>query len=155
MHPTHPPPHPTSPKSVDGNVLSIAENVSDSTGLGLGVHTTIDPKDAESYAVSDGQKDVFALFDRRTTAVKVRSHAGCEGCAPMLRASVIAGGSSLDLVSYVLPACLLCLFPGPRLTTSSCSLPDSTRTQLTLPACFVCFHRPPTATTGLVTPPTT
>lgn len=48
----------------------IAENVSDSTGLGLGVHTTINPKDAESYAVSDGQKDIFAIFDRRTTFVK-------------------------------------------------------------------------------------
>lgn len=39
----------------DGNTLMIAENVSDSTGLGLGVHTTINPKDAESYAVSDGE----------------------------------------------------------------------------------------------------
>jgi hypothetical protein len=54
----------------DGNTLMIAENVSDSTGLGLGVHTTIDPSTAETYAVSDGQKDIVALFDRRTTAVK-------------------------------------------------------------------------------------
>jgi hypothetical protein len=42
----------------DGNTLMIAENVSDSTGLGLGVHTTINPKDAESYAVSDGEPHV-------------------------------------------------------------------------------------------------
>ena len=48
----------------------IAENVSDSTGLSLGVHTTINPRDAESYAVSGGQKDIFAIFDRRSTAVK-------------------------------------------------------------------------------------
>lgn len=54
----------------DGTTLMIAENVSDTTGLGLGVHTTINPADAESFAVSDGQKDVFAVFDRRTTAVR-------------------------------------------------------------------------------------
>ena len=42
--------------SYDGNTLMIAENVSDSTGLGLGVHTTINPATAEEYAVSDGQK---------------------------------------------------------------------------------------------------
>lgn len=53
----------------DGSTLMIAENVSDTTGLGLGVHTTINPKDAKSYAVSDGQKDIWALFDRATTAV--------------------------------------------------------------------------------------
>jgi hypothetical protein len=47
----------------------IAENVSDSTGLGLGVHTTINPATAEEYAVSDGQKDIWALFDRRSTEV--------------------------------------------------------------------------------------
>ena len=56
-------------RAVNGNNLLIAENVSDSTGLGLGVHTTINPRDAESYAVSDGQKDIFAVFDRRSTRV--------------------------------------------------------------------------------------
>lgn len=39
----------------DGNSLSIEANVSDITGLGLGVHTTINPKDAKSFAVSDGK----------------------------------------------------------------------------------------------------
>jgi len=75
---TKPRPKPHWQITDDGNTLMIAENVSDSTGLGLGVHTTIDPKDAESYAVSDGQKDIFALFDRRTTEVKVRVCGG--GC---------------------------------------------------------------------------
>lgn len=66
----------------DGNNLMIAENVSDSTGLGLGVHTTINPKDAESYAVSDGQKDVWALFNRRTTKVMVAFRYDWQGNTP-------------------------------------------------------------------------
>jgi len=46
----------------------IAENVSDSTGLGLGVHTTINPKDAESYAVSDGECTLVCFcYHHRTT----------------------------------------------------------------------------------------
>ncbi len=40
-----------------------------STGLGLGVHVTIDPKTAERYFVTDGQKDIAACFDRRTSRV--------------------------------------------------------------------------------------
>ena len=68
-------PHPPAATNIyrlryDGTTLQIAENVSHTTGLGLGVHTTINPRDAESYAVSDGQKDIWALFDRRTTEVK-------------------------------------------------------------------------------------
>ena len=71
----------------------IAENVSDTTGLGLGVHTTINPKDAESYAVSDGQKDIFAIFDRRSTEVKAAFRFDWEGNTPDdLKNNWIKGG---------------------------------------------------------------
>jgi hypothetical protein len=44
--------------------------VSETTGLGLGVHVTVNPKDAQSYFVTDGQKDIAACFDRTTSKVK-------------------------------------------------------------------------------------
>ena len=53
----------------DGNQMELMENVSETTGLGLGVHVTIDPKTAERYFVTDGQKDIAALFERRTSRV--------------------------------------------------------------------------------------
>ena len=49
----------------DGAQMELIENVSETTGLGLGVHVTIDPKDAHRYFVTDGQKDIAACFDRR------------------------------------------------------------------------------------------
>lgn len=54
----------------DGTQMQLVENVSETTGLGLGVHVTINPKDAQSYFVTDGQKDIAACFDRRTSRVK-------------------------------------------------------------------------------------
>ena len=53
----------------DGSQMEVMENVAESTGLGLGVHVTIDPKTAERYFVTDGQKDIAACFDRRTSRV--------------------------------------------------------------------------------------
>ena len=53
----------------DGAQMELLENVSETTGLGLGVHVTINPKDAQSYFVTDGQKDIAACFDRRTSRV--------------------------------------------------------------------------------------
>src|SRR5712675_3357851 len=53
----------------DGTQMQLMENVSESTGLGLGVHVTINPKDAQSYFVTDGQKDIAACFDRNTSRV--------------------------------------------------------------------------------------
>ena len=47
------------------------ENVAETTGLGLGVHVCIDPKTSERYFVTDGQKDIAACFDRRTSRVIV------------------------------------------------------------------------------------
>lgn len=54
----------------DGAQMQLMENVSETTGLGLGVHVTINPKDAQSYFVTDGQKDIAACFDRTTSRVK-------------------------------------------------------------------------------------
>lgn len=54
----------------DGAQMQVMENVSEATGLGLGVHVTVNPKDAQSYFVTDGQKDIAACFDRATAQVK-------------------------------------------------------------------------------------
>src|SRR5207245_2685526 len=53
----------------DGSQMEVMENVAETTGLGLGVHVNIDPKTAERYFVTDGQKDIAACFDRRTSRV--------------------------------------------------------------------------------------
>jgi thiocyanate desulfurase len=53
----------------DGTQMQMVENVSETTGLGLGVHVTVNPKDAQSYFVTDGQKDIAACFDRTTSKV--------------------------------------------------------------------------------------
>jgi hypothetical protein len=53
----------------DGSQMQLVENVSEATGLGLGVHVTVNPKDAQSYFVTDGQKDIAACFDRTTSRV--------------------------------------------------------------------------------------
>src|SRR5262245_37480492 len=50
--------------------VELLEHVSETTGLGLGVHVTINPKDAQSYFVTDGQKDIAACFDRNSSVVR-------------------------------------------------------------------------------------
>src|SRR5215467_6572022 len=57
------------PVRYDGAQMEVLENVAETTGLGLGVHVTVDPKTAERYFVTDGQKDIAACFDRRTSRV--------------------------------------------------------------------------------------
>jgi len=52
----------------DGTQMNLAEDVAETTGLGLGVHVTVAPE-ATSFAVADGQKDVFGIFDRSTSKV--------------------------------------------------------------------------------------
>ena len=47
----------------DGQEMNLMEDVAATTGLGLGVHTTIFP-DAKGFAGADGQKDICAFFDR-------------------------------------------------------------------------------------------
>ena len=53
----------------DGARMELVENVAETTGLGLGVHVTVNPADAQSYFVTDGQKDIAACFDRTTSRV--------------------------------------------------------------------------------------
>lgn len=53
----------------DGTKLNVISDVAEKTGMGLGVHVTSAP-DAKSFSVGDGQKDIFAVFDRETEAVK-------------------------------------------------------------------------------------
>src|SRR5262249_16333017 len=43
--------------------MELLEDISETTGIGLGVHTCIYP-DATGFSVGDGQKDVVAFFTR-------------------------------------------------------------------------------------------
>ncbi|WP_406698322.1 hypothetical protein V5E97_05630 [Singulisphaera sp. Ch08] len=43
--------------------MELMENVAETTGVGLGVHTTVYP-DASGFSCADGQKDVAAFFSR-------------------------------------------------------------------------------------------
>ncbi|HEY9783987.1 MAG TPA: hypothetical protein V6D17_01205 [Candidatus Obscuribacterales bacterium] len=55
----------------DGQSMNLMEDVSASTGIGLGVHTTIYP-DATGFAGADGQKDICAFFDRPSEGQKTQ-----------------------------------------------------------------------------------
>lgn len=52
----------------DGSKFNLVSEISAKTGLGLGVHVTVSP-DAKRFSVGDGQKDIFAEFDRNTEKV--------------------------------------------------------------------------------------
>ncbi|MBS1956234.1 MAG: hypothetical protein JST89_18760 [Cyanobacteria bacterium SZAS-4] len=47
----------------DGSQMVLKEDISATTGIGLGVHITVYP-DAKGFAAADGQKDIAAFFDR-------------------------------------------------------------------------------------------
>jgi thiocyanate desulfurase len=47
----------------DGQQMNLMEDISETTGIGLGVHIVIFP-DATGFAAADGQKDICAFFDR-------------------------------------------------------------------------------------------
>jgi thiocyanate desulfurase len=55
----------------DGQQMTLVEDISQSTGIGLGVHTVIYP-DAKGFACADGQKDVCAFFNRAMDAEKTK-----------------------------------------------------------------------------------
>ncbi len=55
----------------DGQSMNLMEDVSASTGIGVGVHTTIFP-DATGFAGADGQKDICAFFDRPPEGTKTK-----------------------------------------------------------------------------------
>jgi thiocyanate desulfurase len=77
----------------DGAQMQMVENVSETTGLGLGVHVTVNPKDAQSYFVTDGQKDIAACFDRTTSKVKAALRFDWTPNVPDLRDAWIKGGT--------------------------------------------------------------
>ncbi len=77
----------------DGTQMQMIENVSETTGLGLGVHVTVNPKDAQSYFVTDGQKDIAACFDRTTSKVKAALKFDWTPNVPDLRDAWIKGGT--------------------------------------------------------------
>ncbi|HEY7576381.1 MAG TPA: hypothetical protein VH855_02200, partial [Acetobacteraceae bacterium] len=76
----------------DGSQMQLMENVSESTGLGLGVHVTVNPRDAQSYFVTDGQKDIAAHFDRTTSRVKAALRFDWKGNSPELSRTWQDGG---------------------------------------------------------------
>src|SRR5215475_9608423 len=76
----------------DGAQMELIENVSETTGLGLGVHVTVNPKDARSYFVTDGQKDIAACFDRETGRVISALKFDWQGNSTNLRECWTQGG---------------------------------------------------------------
>ena len=77
----------------DGAQMELMENVPKTTGLGLGVHVTINPKDAQSYFVTDGQKDIAACFDRMSSRVIAALKFDWQGNAGDLRDCWRSGGT--------------------------------------------------------------
>jgi len=55
----------------DGQSMNLMEDIAASTGMGLGVHTTIFP-DANGFAGADGQKDICAFFNRAVGSEKTK-----------------------------------------------------------------------------------
>jgi hypothetical protein len=55
----------------DGSQMELIEDVAETTGIGLGVHTVIFPE-ATGFAGADGQKDVCAFFNRPSGADKTK-----------------------------------------------------------------------------------
>ncbi|MBY0550572.1 MAG: hypothetical protein K2W95_25055 [Candidatus Obscuribacterales bacterium] len=58
----------------DGQQMNLVEDVSETTGIGLGVHITVLP-DASGFAAADGQKDVCAFFNRAGLTEKTQTQA--------------------------------------------------------------------------------
>ena len=55
----------------DGQSMNLVEDVAETTGIGLGVHTTIF-SDGKGFAAADGQKDICAFFDRPSITEKTQ-----------------------------------------------------------------------------------
>ena len=55
----------------DGQQMNLLENIAETTGIGVGVHTVIFP-DATGFSGSDGQKDVVAFFTRASGTAKTQ-----------------------------------------------------------------------------------
>jgi hypothetical protein len=77
------------------NQMELLEDISKTTGIGLGVHTCIYP-DGEGFACADGQKDVAAFFSRargnEKTTVQMAFRADWVANSPFLGETWIKGG---------------------------------------------------------------
>lgn len=58
----------------DGQSMNLIEDVSETSGIGLGVHITVLP-DASGFAAADGQKDICAFFNRAGLNEKTQTQA--------------------------------------------------------------------------------
>ena len=77
--------------------MELLEDISETTGIGLGVHTTIYP-DGTGFACADGQKDVAAFFTRargarEKTEVQMAYRADWVPNAPNLGDAWLKGGT--------------------------------------------------------------
>src|SRR5262245_4125234 len=77
--------------------MELLEDISATTGLGLGVHTCIYP-DGTGFSVGDGQKDVVAFFTRargrgETTRTQMAFRADWTPHAPNLADAWLKGGT--------------------------------------------------------------
>jgi thiocyanate desulfurase len=76
--------------------MELLEDISDTTGIGLGVHTVIYP-DGKGFACADGQKDVAAFFTRargnEKTKVEMAFRADWIPNAPNLGDTWLKGGT--------------------------------------------------------------
>ncbi|MFM7148363.1 MAG: hypothetical protein ACKO23_00810 [Gemmataceae bacterium] len=76
--------------------MEMLEDISETTGIGLGVHTVIYP-DGEGFACGDGQKDVVAFFSRargqEKTKVQMAYRADWIPNAPNLGDTWLKGGT--------------------------------------------------------------
>lgn len=76
--------------------MELLEDISETTGIGLGVHVVITP-DGESFSCADGQKDVTAFFSRargnEKTKVLMAFRADWIANSPFLGDTWIKGGT--------------------------------------------------------------
>jgi len=77
--------------------MELLEDIAETTGMGLGVHTCIYP-DGKGFACGDGQKDVVAFFSRakgplETTKVQMAFRADWSPTAPNLGDAWMKGGT--------------------------------------------------------------
>lgn len=75
----------------DGTKMNLVSEISEKTGLGLGVHVTSTP-DATGFGIGDGQKDVVAEFDRAAETVRSAWFMDWEPNNPTLERAWLDGG---------------------------------------------------------------
>jgi thiocyanate desulfurase len=90
----------------DGLQMELVEDIAESTGIGLGVHTVIYP-DALGFAGADGQKDICAFYNRARGSEKTKVQMAFRGdWTPKDTSSLEhgwTGGGTLRLTRLVEP----------------------------------------------------